>query len=273
MSERFEGLQLRLEEITRKRVFYAIFIFVVLLPPITTPLYGFSQSYAILGEVLKNSLKPYMFLMPIASVILLLMIVGVVVYGNRFGRVFSAFVGVNYVLIIVLQNTGMTPSYGYAILLNNLVWIAIVALVWFVEAMVQKTDYTFERLPWWRYWVVPLSIIAFWAQYSDPWNYHPILLLTSEAPLSFCFVTPIFLALLTLLYPRVNMPVMRVTSFLGIIMGIFNMMGGLAGVFIVDLLTGTHAMFTHMPLLLISLYCFRLSIRKKKQREEEPDSS
>ena len=267
MSEQLKNVQLKLEGVTRKWWFYLLYSLVVFLPPITSKPYGYDKTYAILGEVLKNSLEPYQFLMPLAHIVVILMIVAVVLYGNRFGRVFSAFVGVNYVMIIFLQNTGMTPSYGYVILLNNLVWILIIALLWFVEAMVQKTDYTFERLPWWRYWVIPLAIIAFWAQYGDPWNYHPILLLTSEAPLAFCFATPVYLAILTLLYPRVNMPVMKVTSFLGIIMGIFNMMGGLAAVFILDLFTGTHYMFTHMPLLVISLYCFAISIRKMKQSE------
>jgi hypothetical protein len=54
-------------------------------------------------------------------------------------------------------------------------------------------------------------------------DFNPVYLLTSGAGLAFCMMTPVYLAILTVYHPRVNLPVLRVTSLVGVIIGLGNM--------------------------------------------------
>lgn len=131
---------------------------------------------------------------------------------------------------------------------------------------VEATDYTFRRQPSWRYWVVPLAVLAFWSP-DKPWDFNPIYFLTSDAPLAFCLMTPVYLSILYLIHPRVNLPALRVTSFIGAMIGVFNIVysiGSMVGFMrwcseSLCLYLG----FLHTPLLTLSLCCFTLSIREK----------
>ena len=51
-------------------------------------------------------------------------------------------------------------------------------------------------------------------------DFNPLMLLTNEAGVTFCMMTPTFLAVLTLFFPLVNRAVLRVTSFVGILLGL-----------------------------------------------------
>jgi len=106
--------------------------------------------------------------------------------------------------------------------------------------------------------------LAFWAPYVtsgsgvEP-DFNPILLLISpDYGLAFCFTTPIFLFLLILFYPHVNMLAYRITAFNGLLYGVFNL---------------THWFkpelrwmgFLHLPLLIISIYALIVPRILKKQ--------
>ena len=71
-------------------------------------------------------------------------------------------------------------------------------------------------------------------------------------------MTSVFLGLLTLYYPRVNIATMRVTSLLGILIGFSNMVIN----FLIepDILWWNGVL--HLPLVFISIYAFILSLRK-----------
>ena len=84
-------------------------------------------------------------------------------------------------------------------------------------------------------------------------------LLYSDSALAFCMITPIYLAVISLFYPKINRPTIRVNSFIGIIFGLINIMN----VFI-SLLNYWWITILHIPLLSISVYMFILSIKKEK---------
>jgi Na+(H+)/acetate symporter ActP len=135
----------------------------------------------------------------------------------------------------------------------------IVAGFWAWEAVVLKNDYTFRKLPIWRYWVVPLAVLAFWYPSSKgrP-DFNPVNLITSGSGLAFCLMTPVYLTLLSLYWPRVNMPAMRVTSLVGLIIGLYNMY--------VNFGINPGRLWwngvLHIPLLSISVYGLILSLKK-----------
>jgi len=85
------------------------------------------------------------------------------------------------------------------------------------------------------------------------------LLLNSSFGVMYCPTAPVLIALLTLIYPRVNTYVLRTTSFVGLIIGLFNAMS----YFIMPGYTLWN-LILHTPLIFISLYGLLIPILVKK---------
>ncbi|MHC4693384.1 MAG: hypothetical protein ACYS67_11645, partial [Planctomycetota bacterium] len=117
----------------------------------------------------------------------------------------------------------------------------------------------------WRYWVVPLAVLAFWYPSSRgrP-DFNPVLLFTNSAGLAFCLMTPVYVGLLSLYWPRVNLPAMRVTSLVGLIIGLYNMYANFG---INPGRTWWNGIL-HIPLLVISLYGLILSLKRPKVEKQ-----
>lgn len=134
---------------------------------------------------------------------------------------------------------------------GNVVQVTIVGLFWIWDTFKARNEYLFQKLPVWRYWVVPLAFLAFWSPMNPDLspNLNPLLLLTSSFGVMFCPTAPVVIAILTLIYPRVNKYLLGVTSFVGFLIGIFNAMALL-------LMPGYSLwnFILHIPLISISLY-------------------
>ena len=250
-----------LERITRKWWLYLLLFAILFFVPPYSSTSGFimnEKTSEFITEILTQSLKPYKPFMPILHIIVILLIAILLIYGHRIGKFFTVFVGINYLLIAFLQNTAITEKYGLGIITVNIIWFSIIGLLWLWDLKLRKTDYTFNRQPFWKYWVVPLAVLAFWSP-DKPWDFNPIYLLTSDSPLAFCLMTPIYLSIFYFLRPRINLPALRITSFIGTILGIFNIGIG----FIIGNNEGLYHGFIHVPLLVLSLCCFILSIKEK----------
>ena len=77
---------------------------------------------------------------------------------------------------------------------------------------------------------------------------------TRNTATAFCLTTPLFLTILTLNLPKVNIVTYRITAIIGVIIGLYNMMN----------FFNPHTVWlgvVHVPLLTISLYCAILSYR------------
>ena len=172
-------------------------------------------------------------------------------------------------LFTIGQSIAVTDKYGVSICTINFVMFLIVAGFWAWEALVLQNDYTLRKLPIWRYWVVPLAVLAFWypASKGRP-DFNPVYLFTSGSGLAFCLMTPVYLTLLSLYWPRVNMPAMRVTSLVGLIIGLYNMYVK----FGINPARRWWSGVLHIPLLVISIYGLMLSL-KRPQTEGQAEES
>ncbi len=274
MNNEPDGFYATLERLTRKWWFYLLGGYVVfVIPPYTSVPYAMPEGWnEVIMDVLGQGLSGYAAFQPFIHVAVILLIVSMVVLGNRVGRLFPVFLCAHYVVINLAQSVRIEGKYGLEILSCNLIWFLAIAVLWAWEAAVRKTDFTFCRQPLWKYWVVPLAILAFWAP-SQPWNFRPIYLLTSDAGLAFCMMTPVYLAVLSFTYPYFNLPLIRIMSFIGVIIALCNFAfalsaGGNYGLY--------HAVI-HVPLFAISLYCFVLALRISRKMtislKEEQDAS
>jgi len=110
--------------------------------------------------------------------------------------------------------------------------------------------------------VFPLAFLAFWFPHSIsdgsvvP-DFNPTSILTNEADLTFYMMTPVYLAILTPYYPRINMTTLRITSLVGVIIGFYNVLANF--ILYASLLWWNGVM--HIPLLTISVYGLVLSLK------------
>jgi len=73
-------------------------------------------------------------------------------------------------------------------------------------------------------------------------------------------MTPVFLGILTIYYPKVNIITLRITSLMGIIIGFWNIL--------TNFVINPHLLWwngiLHLPLVFISVYGLVLSLKKIK---------
>ena len=82
-------------------------------------------------------------------------------------------------------------------------------------------------------------------------------------------MTPVYVGLLTLYWPRVNIATLRVTSLVGLIIGLYNLYYNFG--IRPDILWFNGVL--HIPLLIISLYGLVLSFKKPKYLSKESAES
>jgi len=247
-------------EMNRKSL--AILVAVALctfLPPITSVPFPQEDTPLVIREVISQTSAEYLWLSPVVHVATVVLLFLLYRYGQKMGRVVDAYFGILFLFFAFSQNIARTESYGLAVITGNLVMILTVGLFWMWEVFRPRNEYLFQRLPVWRYWVVPFAILAFWFPVNSDTspNLSPLLLLTSSFGVLFCPTTPVVIAILTLIFPTVNRPLLRVTSFVGLLMGLFNAMS----LFVMPGYT-LWLLFLHTPLILISLYGLLISLQR-----------
>jgi len=256
-------MSFRIEKYFSKRwsyplLYVILFLLNTVFPPYASKGYSWVETGDVVYSLLRVSLKPYQHFAPIFHVATVALIFLIWKYGKRVSRIFSVYVGANYVFIALGQGIGTTEKYGWVILTGSVVSYLFIALLWLGESFNPKIDTTFRKLPVIRYWMAPLALLAFWFPVKSvpsigafP-DFNPLLLLTSWGyGFSFCMTTPVILCLLTLFYPNINKPLLKVYSFVGIIYGLWNMLS------LFDPQTRWSGIL-HFPLLLISIYAFAL---------------
>lgn len=231
-------------------------------PPYASKGFDRAETGWITGEILSRSIVyDCSILYPIFKVIPVLLVLCIVVLkGNRVLRVFSLYVGATYVLFAILQNVALTAKYGLAILTINVVMFLLVATFWFWEALVQKNDFAPRKTSFRKYYVVPFAFVAFWYPANPTTlmpDFNPAYLLTNVAGLTFCMMTPVYLAILTIYHPRVNLATLRVTSVVGLVIGFYNVLTNFY--MFPDQLWWNGIL--HIPLLTLSAYAFVISFQ------------
>jgi len=240
-----------MKERTKTLLILVVLLIFSFLPVFTASPFPQQDSSLVIKEVLMKTSVAYLWLSPIVHVITVVLFIVLYLYGSRVGRIADVFFAILFLFIAFSNHIAVTDTYGLAVVTGNLVPILIVGLLWIWEVYRPQNNYAFERLPAWRYWVLPFAFLAFWSPINAQLNpdFNPLLLLNSSFGVMYCPTTPVIIALLTLIYPRVNTIVLRTTSFVGLIMGLFNVMS----YFIMPGYTLWNLVL-HTPLIFISLY-------------------
>jgi hypothetical protein len=193
------------------------------------------------------------------QVLSLLMLVLLIAFRNKMKLVFTIYVAVSYIAFAFIQNIAVTEKYGLSIITVNLVMFLFVAYAWIRELFHAKNDYSFSNVKWKYSWMILLSLFAYLCPISanGGFDFNPVRFFYMNSATAFCLTTPLFLTILTLNIPQINIATYRITAIIGFIIGLYNMLSFL----------NPHTInigILHIPLLVTSLYCFIVSYKVDK---------
>lgn len=258
-----------MENITRRRWFYLIFVLVSFIPAYTEKSYFPVDTNKVIMEVLFNPvIYSFKSLDALFKLVPLILIISLVIFKGKTTRPFYLWAGFNLLVTGIFQNMSRTSSYGFTVLPGNILMFVFLAVMWFVAAYKQPTDSLdlSQKAPGWRYWVVLPAILAFWFPVEIGSAGVPIPsftvseLFANEAGLTFCMIMAVYNAILVLAYPRVDTPMMRISGVTGFVIALLN---GIQ--FLLSAQYGLWMAILHTPLLFISLNALLLSFPKRVQ--------
>lgn len=244
---------MRFRLLSKKWWFYLLLVLFFFIPIYTTNGYDPRNINIIILDLLKSSSETYGVAAPFFHIATILIIVLLIIFKNKVRQVFNIYVCISLFFFAFAQGVFFSDKYGLAIMGSYVIIFSIIGIYWIWEIMVRQNDFTLTKIPYWKYWVVPFAIFSFWS--PTALEFKPIYLLTSDYGTTFCFTIPVVLAILSLYHPKVNTAVLRVTSFVGLFVGIINMIF----IFLDGILW---LVILHIPLFVISIYCLILSFQK-----------
>jgi drug/metabolite transporter superfamily protein YnfA len=235
-----------------------------MLPLYTEKPYAPQDTQNVIINLLMIAITPYQMYAPIFHILTILIIALIFWQPARMGRVLAAYIGLNYIVIALVQTMGTTLQYGFVLHIGGMIMYGILGLTWIVVSVRNELQTSFHSVPWRHFWLLPFALLAFWAPYTLNGNivkpdFNPLLLLISpDYGMTFCLTTPVFLFLLILFYPRINSVAYLITAFNGLLYGIFNLSHWLKPEL-------RWMGFLHIPLLLISIYAIILPWKERKR--------
>jgi hypothetical protein len=253
-------LPFALRRITSKWWFYLLlFLIPLFVPPYTSKPMTYGQIGELMGLVLRESLTPYLW--PAFHLATLVLVILLWKLNTKVVKYFYVYLTVNFVFIAFAQNITVNQQFGFVIIFNNLLQILLVGILWIPAIFRHENEFALVELEKWRFWAVPLAILAFWVPMTilgQP-DFNPLLFLTSEYGLAFCFTAPVMIYILTLYYPNIYKPAYRFLCIVGVYFGLLNLSGPL-------IISGypVWVAILHIPLFTISIYGLALEKIKTK---------
>jgi hypothetical protein len=249
-----------LEAAARQWWFLPLILLPQLIPPYASQGYKLSEWGMVNAYILTHPIKgPFASLYPIFQIAPLVLL-AISLAAKKPIRIFSAYVALSYIAVAFLQSISISNKYGFAVCTANVITFLILAGLWFREAVFPKVKFEPQKIPVRKYWAVLLALLPFWGPVNPRTltpDFNPVYILTSGSGLSFCLVTPLYLAILTLFFPQVNKTVLIATSFIGVFMGLGN--------FVLEFVLYPAYWWIgvlHIPLFIISLYSLLFSFNE-----------
>ena len=250
--------------ISRRWWFFVGVALIFFVPPLAQHGFTLETWSRVISSTLANAWPKHLTpIQPYLHAFVVLLLIAVFLKPLRFMRTFNGYVAVSYLAFAILQNTAHTPRFGYALVSSNFLWFCLVGTAWACEALCPAADYSTPHLRCWHAWAIPLAFLAFWFP-LEPWAFHPKYLLWSYAPIAFCLMTPVYLCVHTAFHPYASPLVLRVTGWVGTLIGCINM-------FFAFNRGNVYGGVMHIPLLLTSMLALALAARQKPSgRPQEP---
>jgi hypothetical protein len=248
--------RIRLIDLAGKKYFYSIvflvFTVVSFLPPIAQEPYIPQDTQLVIIELLKVALKPFMAFGILFHIATIILVGWMLTNPKATSRPICWYIGIDLVIIALAQSFGTTETYGKVIHTGGLATFLLLGILWIWVALKGEFEPIKSKVKKHSFLLLPFAILSFWSPYRLIDNivlpdFNPLLLFTSpDYGLTFCFTAPVFLFILYVLFPEINIPVYRITAFVGLLYALFN----LSHWFNPDI---RWMGFLHIPLLVLSI--------------------
>ncbi len=250
------------EYLTKKWWFYLLILLLFFIPSYSVKPVNPQETSMLIVEVLKNPfIHTFEIAYPIIKALFILLLILLIILKEKISYLFTAYITILLFIISIFQNMGTTETYGFSVIIGNILIQMIVVIFMILEFCIRKNKYSTGARPLWKWWVVPFALLAFWMPMGangEP-NFNLLHFFTNESILTYCMLTPIIIAILTIYFPNVNIPALRVMSYIGLLFGIMNMLTW----FVLDPSMWWVGVL-HIPLFIISIYGFVLTFLKKR---------
>jgi hypothetical protein len=199
------------------------------IPPVVGSAFDRREIPELIAEVLKNpTIVQIPTLLPLAKLLLLSVLLVAFWSATASARIALAGYAVALVGVGVVQNMGHTPTYGFAWLPGNSLIILVVAARCAWDLARRETGPGPRRLVRGRLWVLAPMLLAFLMPYAVDVNgdvrpsFGPEVL-TNEAAVTYCMITPVVIGALVLYARPISAPTLSLISFAGLYFGILNL--------------------------------------------------
>ncbi len=204
------------------QIYWPILVTVLLgcIPPFSSVGYSLWEIGRVNAYILTHTITsaihpPY----PVFKIIPMILIFAIFRYGNQARKLFSIYATISYILFAFSQSISITKIYGVGICLTSFLLSLWIAGFWLYETIHPKNDFSPRKQPIWKYWVFIPALLAFWEPVnpiSGLPDFQFSYWITSSAGLSFCMMTPLYLAILITFFPKVNHSILLITSLVGL---------------------------------------------------------
>jgi len=243
-----------------------IYIFVILtffIPAYTKVAMNPQDTSMLITEVLSNPIiYQFNYLFFIGKIFLIMFFVGSIFLKNKYTMIYSIKASILLLFVAVFQSISTDTSYGFAVLIGNIISQTIIVILFLWEAKVKRNDFSSIKISPINIITLLLAFFAFWMPARNGEIYFSIKnLFFNEAGLTFCMIIPVIIASLLLYYKSINLTLLKIMSFIGIYYGLLNM-------FTWFVLNPAHWWMgiTHLPLLVNSTIGFVLAIKEQRDR-------
>lgn len=245
--------------------FKLLLLIVFFIPPYSQIPYPPIDTAEVIASVMAQPvIEKINLLLPIAKFFLLIMMLIPFLKGKLASHIFMGYISFILIIVAFFQNMSFTQNYGFVWLIGNTVIILIAAAVCIYDLFKQKTILSRENLQVQTLWVLAPMLLAFLMPYGE--NEQDVIqpafglsVLTNEAGVTYCMITPIIIGVMILFSKDVYPPTLSIISFIGFIFGMMNIL-----TWFVFQNQNWWMGILHLPLVILSFYALLLSRRRFK---------
>ena len=258
------GTRQLLDRLTRKWWVYLLWLLMFFIPAYAARGYDPGATTDLIEAVLRapliGAVSPFYFIMKILPIVFVVLLLA---FGNRVRRIFYGYVTLLFLAIAAFQNSGLTERYGLVVITSNVLYVTIAAFAWLRALITGRGDFGEADPAPWKWPFFALAVFAFWFPVNETSatpDFRLMYLMRNNSMVTACMVIPVVLAILLLFYPGVGYATLRITGFVGVVLGTINTLDW----FVLKPAYWWMGVL-HLPLLINSSLCFILSFAVKQE--------
>ena len=251
---------MKIQKLIYRKWYKVMLVMIMFIPVITQEKFDSRYTVNVIAEVLKH---PYIdnigILLPVTKVFLFLAFLSLFFMKKHGEKILLGYYAGILIPVSLFQNMAET-QYGFTFVVGNMIIQLLVCIVLIADLVKGASCISSDQLDRTKLWVISLMCFAFMMPYAIQNDIIvPSLssVLTNEAGVTYCMITPVILGMMILFHRGMNPETMHIAAFVGFSFGILNMMTWF-GFQIQNWWMG----ICHLPLFILSFYALRLSAKK-----------